>query len=102
MDINWLIDNEKYLNAIVQDYKDKETELFKQFRAAIVKEKNIKFSSDCFGRTLGDSYYYQGKDWKVYETRASFKGKEIISKDYIKELYALANSVTNNEIRSLF
>ena len=102
MDINWLIDNEKYLNEIIKDYKNKETELFKQFKAAIVKEKNIRFSSDCFGRTLGDSYYYQGKDWKVYKTRAIFKGEEIISKDYIKELYELANSVSNNQAKSLF
>lgn len=102
MDINWLIDNEKYLNEIIKDYKNKETELFNQFKAAIVKEKNIEYGGDCFGRTLEDSCYYKGKDWKVYKTRARFKGKEIISNDYIKELYELANSVTNNQLKSLF
>ena len=99
MDIEWLIDNEKYLKAIVKDYQAKETELFNKFKAAIVKEKRVGFSSDSFVIN-SDNFYYSGKNWKIRNNEATFNGEKILSKDYIKELQALASSVWNNQLKA--
>lgn len=99
MDIEWLIDNEAYLKAIVKDYQAKETELFNKFKAAIVKEKRVGYSSDSFVIN-SDNFYYYGKNWKIRNNEATFNGEKILSKDYIKELQALASSVWNNQLKA--
>ena len=100
MDIQWLIDNEAYLKAIIKDYQAKELELFNKFKAAIVKEKKVEFSSDFSCFASNNAFYYSGKNWKIKDNETTFNGEKILSKDYIKELQALASSVWNNQLKA--